>query len=100
MSCPEAVVGRLAGDEFALFIEAFADADDNRGPPPNLARIVLDEVSKAFYFDQQEIFLTASIGVAFCPEDAENVIDLIRNADAAMYHSKQNGGNNFAFYSP
>mgnify|MGYP003693891933 CR=1 FL=1 len=33
------------------------------------------------------------------PEDAENVIDLIRNADAAMYYSKQNGGNSFAFYS-
>jgi len=37
--------------------------------------------------------------VAFCPRDAENVIDLIRNADAAMYHSKQNGGNTFALYS-
>jgi EAL domain-containing protein (putative c-di-GMP-specific phosphodiesterase class I) len=46
------------------------------------------------------VFLTASIGVAFCTRDAENVIDLIRNADAAMYHSKQNGGNSFAFYSP
>ena len=33
-------------------------------------------------------------------KDAENVIDLIRNADAAMYYSKQNGGNTFAFYSP
>ena len=46
------------------------------------------------------MFLTASIGIAFCPRDAENVIDLIRNADAAMYYSKQNGGNTFAFYSP
>ena len=42
---------------------------------------------------EHEVFLTASIGIAFCPRDAENVIDLIRNADAAMYHSKQNGGN-------
>jgi EAL domain-containing protein (putative c-di-GMP-specific phosphodiesterase class I) len=46
------------------------------------------------------VFLTASVGIAFCPRDAENVIDLIRNADAAMYYSKQNGGNTFAFYSP
>src|SRR2546430_3847441 len=44
--------------------------------------------------------LTASVGIAFCPRDAENVIDLVRNADAAMYYSKQNGGNTFAFYSP
>ena len=50
--------------------------------------------------NQQEVFLTVSIGIAFCPRDAENVIDLIRNADAAMYYSKQNGGNTYAFYSP
>src|SRR2546430_3841306 len=33
--------------------------------------------------------LTASVGIAFCPRDAENVIDLVRNADAAMYYSKR-----------
>jgi diguanylate cyclase (GGDEF)-like protein/PAS domain S-box-containing protein len=96
----EAVVGRLAGDEFALFIEGFAEADDERLQAANLARMVLAEVGKAYYVDQQEVFLTASVGIAFCPKDADNVIDLIRNADAAMYHSKQNGGNSFAFYSP
>jgi diguanylate cyclase (GGDEF)-like protein/PAS domain S-box-containing protein len=96
----EAVVGRLAGDEFALFIEGFAEAEDERVQAANLARMVLAEVGKAYYVDQQEVFLTASVGIAFCPKDAENVIDLIRNADAAMYHSKQTGGNSFAFYSP
>jgi diguanylate cyclase (GGDEF)-like protein/PAS domain S-box-containing protein len=96
----EAVVGRLAGDEFGLFIEGFADSEDERAQAANLARMVLAEVCKAYYVDQQEVYLTASVGIAFCPKDAENVIDLIRNADAAMYHSKQNGGNNFAFYSP
>jgi diguanylate cyclase (GGDEF)-like protein/PAS domain S-box-containing protein len=96
----EAVVGRLAGDEFGLFIEGFADEDDERTQAADLARMVLAEVCKAYYVDQQEVFLTASVGLAFCPRDAENVIDLIRNADAAMYHSKQNGGNSFAFYSP
>ena len=45
------------------------------------------------------MFLTVSIGIALCPRDADNVIDLIRNADAAMYHSKQNGGNTYAHYS-
>ena len=74
--------------------------EDERAQAANLARMVLAEVGKAFYVDQQEVFLTASVGIAFCPKDAENVIDLIRNADAAMYHSKQNGGNSFAFYSP
>jgi diguanylate cyclase (GGDEF)-like protein/PAS domain S-box-containing protein len=96
----EAVVGRLAGDEFALFIEGFAEAEHERTQAATLARMVLAEVGKAYYVDKQEVFLTASVGIALCPKDAENVIDLIRNADAAMYHSKQNGGNSFAFYSP
>jgi diguanylate cyclase (GGDEF)-like protein/PAS domain S-box-containing protein len=96
----EAVVGRLAGDEFAVFIEGLPAAADNRGPIAHLARSVLTEVGKAFQLNGQEVFLTASFGIAFAPRDAENVIDLIRNADAAMYYSKQNGGNTFAFYAP
>ncbi len=97
---PGTILGRLAGDEFALFIEGLPPEADNRGPVAHLARSILTEVSRAFQLNQQEIFLTASVGIAFCPRDAENVIDLIRNADAAMYYSKQNGGNTFAFYSP
>lgn len=96
----DTVLGRLAGDEFALFLENLPRDADNRGPVANLARMILDEISKTFYLQQHEIYLTASIGVAFCPRDAESVIDVIRNADAAMYYSKQNGGNSFAFYSP
>ena len=57
-------------------------------------------MAQPFHVNQQEVFLSASIGIALCPRDAENVIDLIRNADAAMYYSKQNGGNTCAFYSP
>jgi diguanylate cyclase (GGDEF)-like protein/PAS domain S-box-containing protein len=96
----ETVIGRLAGDEFAMFVDDLAAEADNRGMVAQLARSVLAEVGRAFQLQDHEVFLTASIGVAFCTRDAENVIDLIRNADAAMYHSKQNGGNSFAFYSP
>jgi diguanylate cyclase (GGDEF)-like protein/PAS domain S-box-containing protein len=96
----ETVVGRLAGDEFALSVDGLPAEADNRGPLAQLARAILTEISRPFQLNQQEVFLTASIGIAFCPRDAENVIDVIRNADAAMYYSKQNGGNTFAFYSP
>ena len=96
----ETVVGRLAGDEFALFVDGLSADADNRGPIAQLAKSLLTEICRPFQLNQQEIFLTASVGIAFCPRDAENVIDLIRNADAAMYYSKQNGGNTFAFYSP
>jgi diguanylate cyclase (GGDEF)-like protein/PAS domain S-box-containing protein len=96
----DAVLGRLAGDEFAVFMEGLPLDADNRGPIAHLARSVLTEINRPFQLNQHELFLSASIGIAFCPRDAENVIDLIRNADAAMYYSKQNGGNTFAFYSP
>ena len=96
----DTIIGRLAGDEFALFVDGLPSESDNRGPIAQLARSILQDVSRAFQLNQHEVFLTASIGIAFCPRDAENVIDLIRNADAAMYYSKQNGGNTFAFYSP
>jgi diguanylate cyclase (GGDEF)-like protein/PAS domain S-box-containing protein len=96
----ETVIGRLAGDEFAMFIDDLAAEADNRGTVAQLARSVLAEIGRAFQLQEHEVFLTASVGVAFCSRDADNVIDLIRNADAAMYHSKQNGGNSFAFYSP
>jgi diguanylate cyclase (GGDEF)-like protein len=97
----EVVLGRLAGDEFALFIDGISqDSAQASGPVAQLARAVLQAAGESFHIDQHEVFLSVSIGVALCPRDAENVIDLIRNADAAMYYSKQNGGNTFAFYSP
>ena len=96
----DTVIGRLAGDEFAMFIDDLPVDVDNRAAIGALARTLLDEISRTFYVNQQEVYLTASAGVAICPYDAENVIDLIRNADAAMYHSKQNGGNSCAFYVP
>jgi diguanylate cyclase (GGDEF)-like protein/PAS domain S-box-containing protein len=97
----EAVLGRLAGDEFALFVDGISqDEGEASGQVAQLARTVLHAAGEAFHIRQQEVFLTVSIGIALCPRDAENVIDLIRNADAAMYYSKQNGGNTYAFYSP
>src|ERR1700675_2210838 len=96
----DTVIGRLAGDEFAMFVDDLPMDVDNRASIGGLARTLLDEISLTFYVNQQEVYLTASVGVAICPYDAENVIDLIRNADAAMYHSKQNGGNSCAFYVP
>ena len=89
----DTMLGRLAGDEFALFIEISRATTDNRAVIGALARELLDEIGRPFQLGQHELYVTRSIGIALCPRDADNVIDLIRNADAAMYHSKQNGGN-------
>ena len=97
----ESVVGRLAGDEFAIFAEAVdGSLDALHDQAAALARMVLTEIAKPMHMGDPEIDVTASIGIALVPEHADNVIDLIRNADAAMYHAKRAGRNCHVFYAP
>jgi len=96
----ETMLGRLAGDEFGLFVENLARDEDARPLVAGMARELLERLARPFHVGNQEVFITASLGIALCPRDADNVVDLIRDADAAMYHSKQNGGNNYSFYAP
>ena len=95
----DTVVGRLAGDEFAAIVEHFSE-DVPESDLDGLARRVLDHLAEPFYVQGHEVFMTASLGIARYPVDAEDVIDLIRNADAALYSAKKNGGNVFAYYRP
>ena len=98
----ESVVGRLAGDEFARVRR------DHRRPrsrstsrPASLAaRWCSQPSSRPLHVGEHEIEVTVSVGIALCPDDADNVIDLIRNADAAMYHAKRAGRNCHVFYAP
>jgi diguanylate cyclase (GGDEF)-like protein/PAS domain S-box-containing protein len=96
----EAVAGRLAGDEFAIFAEGIEGEQARHRQATDLARLVLDEIAKPVHFADKEIDVTASIGIATVPEHADNVIDLIRNADAAMYHAKRQGRNCHVHYVP
>jgi diguanylate cyclase (GGDEF)-like protein/PAS domain S-box-containing protein len=96
----EWVVGRLAGDEFAVFAETVDGARDRHEQAASLARLFLNEIARPQHIGGHEIDVTASIGIATCPENGDNVIDLIRNADAAMYHAKRAGRNCHVFYAP
>ncbi|HLT91345.1 MAG TPA: EAL domain-containing protein [Woeseiaceae bacterium] len=96
----DSVIGRLAGDEFAVIVDADEERDDQRAHLDCLARMLLDRLADPFYVQGHEVFMTASMGIACYPDDAPNVIDLIRNADAALYHAKKNGGNIFSYYVP
>ena len=94
------VVGRLAGDEFSIIVD-LPDADsEDRKAVDKFARNLLDELAEPFFVQGHEVFMTASMGAAFYPADAANVIDLIRNADAALYHAKKSGGNMHSYYVP
>jgi diguanylate cyclase (GGDEF)-like protein/PAS domain S-box-containing protein len=94
------LIGRLAGDEFAVMVDRLGPSGDGLKATRKLAQTLLNRLSDPFFVQGHEVFMTASMGVAYYPEDAVNVIDLIRNADAALYHAKKNGGNAFSFYEP
>ena len=94
------IIGRLAGDEFAVIVDG-ADPDAaGKLKTDKIAKQLLDSLADPFTVQGHEVFMTASMGIAFYPEDAANVIDLIRNADAALYHAKKSGGNLHAYYEP
>jgi len=94
------LIGRLAGDEFAVIISDVGPDERGMGKTSELAQKLLNRLADPFFVQGHEVFMTASAGVAYYPKDAPNVIDLIRNADAALYHAKKSGGNIFSFYAP
>ncbi len=94
------VIGRLSGDEFAVIVDGLEGDDLVKPKLDKLAQRVLDRLAEPFFVQGHEVFMTASMGIACCPDDAPNVIDLLRNADAALYHAKKEGGNIFSHYVP
>jgi diguanylate cyclase (GGDEF)-like protein/PAS domain S-box-containing protein len=94
------VIGRLAGDEFAVIVNDLGPDGGDSERTDKLARSLLDRLADPFFVQEHEVFMTASLGIAYYPSDAPNVIDLIRNADAALYSAKKSGGNVFAYYLP
>lgn len=94
------IIGRLAGDEFAVIVDGLGPDEHGIMATGQLAQKLLNRLADPFLVQGHEVFMTASMGVAYFPKDAPNVIDLIRNADAALYHSKKTGGNIFSYYVP
>jgi diguanylate cyclase (GGDEF)-like protein/PAS domain S-box-containing protein len=88
-------ISRLGGDEFTLILR---DLDDPHDAGRVAARI-LERFSQPFEIDGREVFNSTSIGIAIHPIDGNDVDTLLRNADAAMYHAKDRGRNNFQFYT-
>jgi diguanylate cyclase (GGDEF)-like protein/PAS domain S-box-containing protein len=88
-------VARQGGDEFTVMIEDIGDPDE----VAHVAQKMLDALAPKFVVAGREIFVTASIGIDVFPTDAGSADDLLKNADAAMYHAKEQGRNNYQFYS-
>jgi len=88
-------VARLGGDEFAILLEDLHQASD---VVPILEKLV-EAMRHPFGLDGREFFLTFSIGISVCPQDGEEADNLLRNADTAMYRAKEEGRNNYRFYT-
>ncbi len=88
-------IARLGGDEFAAIVEDVRSWSEVSGT----AERALDALGRAFEVGDSEVFVTASIGIALYPEDGMDGDALLKNADAACYHAKALGRNNFQFFA-
>lgn len=89
-------VARLGDDMFGLILDDLAQAADSF----RISQKILDTLSKPFELNAQEIFASASIGIAISPHDGDDVDLLMKHADTAMRRAKEQGGNNYQLYSP
>lgn len=88
-------IGRLGGDEFVVLIDELPE-------PMHVAAVaqkILAAVVKPVLVGAQEFSISASIGISTYPEDSEDMQGLLKNADIAMYRAKEQGKNNYQFYS-
>jgi len=89
----DAVPGRLAGDEFCIMLKSTGSMDAIVDDINSTGEKLLRSVGRPFRVQGEEIFMSTSIGAVIYPRDGENVVDLLRNADAALYQAKRAGGN-------
>jgi diguanylate cyclase (GGDEF)-like protein len=88
-------VARLGGDEFVVVLPELKDAPY----AADVAKKILAAIAKPFRLIGQEFRVTASIGISTFPADGLDEQTLTKHADVAMYHAKEEGKNNFQFYS-
>ena len=88
-------VGRLGGDEFIILLGGLRNVEDARSVAENLLSAFRD----AFKIDGRQLVLTTSVGIAIYPDDGNIPSELLRNADSAMYCSKELGRNTYSYFT-
>ena len=88
-------VARFGGDEFAILLTQIPRPQD----AANVARAIKQALDQAFLFEDQEIFVSSSIGISLYPQDGRDTAGLLKNAGAALDRAKVQGGNVFQFYT-
>ncbi len=88
-------IGRQGGDEFMIIMPSI----HYQVHAADLAKKILNAVSEPYFVNGQELNMTFSIGISLYPHDGADAGALVKNADAAMYHAKESGRDNYQFYS-
>ena len=92
----DTLVARLGGDEFSVVVtQPVYSASSIK----SLATHIVDALAKPFNLRGQDIFVSASVGIANYPFDGDDAGVILKHADTAMYHAKKSGRNNFKFYT-
>ena len=92
----DSLVARLGGDEFSVVVtQPVYSASSIK----SLATHIVDALAKPFNLRGQDIFVSASVGIATYPFDGDDAGVILKHADTAMYHAKKSGRNNFKFYT-
>lgn len=93
---PSDTIARHGGDEFTIIIGDLSQVEN--------ILVVLNKLRAAFerpvIIDSHEIYITFSTGISMYPHDGDQVVDLLRHADTAMYQAKSSGSSQYRFYAP
>ena len=88
-------VARLGGDEFAIILENVADGVTGE----TVAKRCIDALSRMVRINGNEIYISGSIGLSSCPDDAVDINALLKFADTAMYYAKNAGKNTYRVFN-
>jgi diguanylate cyclase (GGDEF)-like protein/PAS domain S-box-containing protein len=89
------LVARIGGDEFVLILTDMSSQDEVE----TLCRRLIDSIERPIAIDEQEVFVSVSIGISMAPTDALEAAELLRYADIALYEAKSAGRNTWRFYA-
>jgi len=87
-------IARVGGDEFVVLLDGLRDHAD----APRVAQRLLDEITRPVVLGDQELFISASIGIAPCNKDYRAADEILRDADTAMYRAKEGGKARYAVF--
>lgn len=88
-------VARLGGDEFTVILPNFSTV----GTVERICKTMLTQLAEPFQLAGEQAYISASIGVTQYPDDAEDIEELLKNADQSMYVAKRQGRNNFSWFT-